>query len=329
MTRTRRILGTVLLVLAGLLVPVAVVATWAARTVTDTDAFVDRVTPVVAEPAVQHLVEVQISDKVSTVVIQELAGPRVNEAIDGLEAPDLVKVLLHNLATSAGGWVEDRIDRVAHKVVTAPQFEDAFRGALEGAHSELVGVLEGNTDQTVVSDGRTVSIKVATITNAVREELTASGLDVAQRIPELDATIPIASVDQLEQWRTYYSLVKVLVWLGPLLVVVLAGLGWWLRRDVERTVLWFAGAGALAVIGVTWGARTAVSTAVDGIVDPDAASAAAAIVRTLTASLATNANIALAVLVLAFVVALVSLQVRGRGGWAGVRRSLRGEARPA
>ena len=44
-----------LLVLAALLLPVAVIATWTARSVTD--AFVARVTPVASSPEVEALVE--------------------------------------------------------------------------------------------------------------------------------------------------------------------------------------------------------------------------------------------------------------------------------
>lgn len=305
MPRWRSVLGTVILVLAGLLVPVALVATWSARTVTDTEAFVDRVAPVAAQPEVQKVAEQQITETVDRVVIEGLVGSRVDGAIEELDAPPLVKLLLRNLATSAGGWAEERVARVSHKVVTAPQFQTAFRESLEVAHGELVGTLEGDTDQALVADDRTVSIRVATLANAVREELVAAGFDAADRIPEVEATIPIATVDQLEQWRTYYGLLKVLVWLGPLLVVVLAAVGWWLRRGVAVSTLWFAGAAALGIVGVTWGARAAVAAAVEGVPDPDAAAAARSIVRTLTSSLLTNAQVSLVVLVVALVVALV------------------------
>ncbi len=325
-TRGRRVTGIVLLVLAGLLVPVALVATWTARTVTDTSAFVDRVAPVAAQPEVQAVVEQQITDQVDTVVIQGLVGERVDTAIDGLDAPDLVKVLLRNLATSAGGWVEERVGRVAHRVVTAPQFQTAFRDSLEVAHGELVGILEGDTDQVVVAQDRTVSIKVATLQNAIREELVASGLDVADRIPEVEATIPIATVDQLEQWRTYYALLRVLVWLGPLLVVALAVLGGWLRRDLARSALWFSGAGVVGILTVTWVARTLVDSAVGGIVDPGAAAAAGAVVRTLTASLVDNSRVALVVLLVVLAGSLlVALWPRDADGrWRSPRQLVSG-----
>ena len=82
-SRPRRIGGIVLLVLAALLVPVAVIATWTARTVTDTDAFVARVAPVASSPEVQALVEQEITAQV-TQAIDSAVAPRVS----GCHRPD-------------------------------------------------------------------------------------------------------------------------------------------------------------------------------------------------------------------------------------------------
>lgn len=86
-----------------------------------------------------------------------------------------------------------------------------------------------------------MSISLATIAGAVRAELVNSGYTFVDRLPQLEATVPIATVEQLEKWQGYYSLLKVMVWLGPLLVVVLLGTGAWLLRDAAMSALWFAG----------------------------------------------------------------------------------------
>ena len=74
-SRPRRIGGIVLLVLAALLVPVAVVATWTARTVTDTDAFVARVAPVASAPEVQALLEQEMTAQVTQAIDSRVAAP--------------------------------------------------------------------------------------------------------------------------------------------------------------------------------------------------------------------------------------------------------------
>lgn len=156
-SRSRRILAIALLVLTGLLVPVAVVATWTARTVTDTESFVSRVAPVASQPEVQALVSHQIADQVTGAVIDDRVAPRVGDAIDELAAPELVKGLLRDVAASLVGAVETRVQNVADKIVTPPEFQSAFDTALEEAHAELVATLEGDEPQgAVITEGATV-----------------------------------------------------------------------------------------------------------------------------------------------------------------------------
>lgn len=296
--RARSRLGVVLLVLAGLVLPVAVVATWAARTVSDTDAFVARVGPVASEPEVQVLVSQQLAEQVTAAVIDDRVAPRVAGAIDELSAPEPVKGLLRDLAASLGGAVEARVQDVAERVVQAPEFRSSFDAALRTAHGELVATLEGDTDPSlVVTDGDTVSISLATVGNAVRAELVAAGYSFVERIPTLQASVPIATVDQLERWQGWYRALTVLAWLGPLLVVALLAAGAWLRRDLAVSVLWFAASGFLALVAVVVGVRVAVASAASGITDPLALDAARTVVATLTSSLVRNGTIVGVVLV--------------------------------
>jgi len=289
-SRPRRIGGIVLLVLAALLVPVAVIATWTARTVTDTDAFVARVTPVASSPEVQALVAQEMTAQVTSAIDSSVA-PRVSGAIDQLAAPDLVKGLLRDLAGSLGGAVETRTASIVTKVVQAPQFTDAFTEATRTAHADLVATLDGTAaaNGAVVTSGDTVSIKLATVGNAVRNELVSAGFSFVDRLPTLEASVPITTVEQLDTWRTYYQLLRVLVWLGPLLVLVFGVTGAWLLRDVAMAGLWFTGMALLALITTIVGVRVAISGATDRIADPVAADAARAVVATFGETLTRNA----------------------------------------
>ena len=203
----RRIGGIVLLVLAALLVPVAVIATWTARTVTDTDAFVARIVPVASSPEVQALVEQEMTAQV-TQAIDTRVAPTVTGAIDELAAPDLVKGLLRDLAGSLGGAVETRTASIVAKVVEAPEFATAFEQATRTAHQDLVATLDGDATNNgaVVTEGDTVSIKLATVGNAVRQELVGAGFSFVDRLPTLEASVPITTVEQLQTWQGYYQL---------------------------------------------------------------------------------------------------------------------------
>lgn len=286
-SRTRMWSGVALLVIAGLLLPVAVVATWTARTVTDTSAFVERVAPVASAPEVQAFLEEQAVEQVRTGLEQQVA-PRVGSSIDELALPDPVKDLLRNVAASLGGAVDSAVRRVAERVVRAPEFQSAFDSALTTAHAELVSTLDGESDAVVTEDG-TVSIKLATVGNSVRAQLVDAGYTFVDRLPTLQASVPIASVEQLETWQGYYAALKALVWLGPVLVLLFLAVGAWLVRDLAVAGLWFAGTALLALVGVTVGVRAAVSTASSGLADPLAADAARAVVDTMTDTLSRNA----------------------------------------
>ena len=303
-SRPRRIGGIVLLVLAALLVPVAVIGTWTARTVTDTDAFVARVVPVASSPEVQALVEQEMTAQV-TQAIDTRVAPRVTGAIDELAAPDLVKALLRDLAGSLGGAVETRTASIVAKVVEAPEFATAFEEATRTAHTDLVATLDGDATNNgaVVTEGDTVSIKLATVGNAVRQELVVAGFSFVDRLPTLEASVPITTVEQLEQWQGYYRLLTVLVWLGPLLVLVFAVAGAWLLRDVAVAGLWFTGAALLALVAAVVALRVVVSGATDRLADPVAADAARAVVSTFSDTLVRNATVVGILLVIGLAVA--------------------------
>ena len=291
-SRPRRIGGIVLLVLAALLVPVAVIATWTARTVTDTDAFVARVTPVASSPEVQALVEQEITAQVT-----RPSTPRSHHRSPGPSTRWPPRTSSRGCCVTSpaasGRAVETRTATIVAKVVEAPEFASAFEEATRTAHTDLVATLDGDaaTAGAVVTEGDTVSIKLATVGNAVREELVGAGFTFVDRLPTLEASVPITTVDQLETWQGYYQLLKVLVWLGPLLVIGFAVAGAWLVRDVAVAGLWFTGAALLALVATVVAVRVAISGATDQLADPVAADAARAVVSTFGDTLVRNATV--------------------------------------
>src|SRR5436189_2442512 len=77
----RPLVATVALVLVGLLAPLAVVATWAHDQISDTDRYVQSITPLASNPAVQKA----IADRVTTELFDRLDVKAVTQdAIDAL-----------------------------------------------------------------------------------------------------------------------------------------------------------------------------------------------------------------------------------------------------
>ncbi len=123
-SRPRRIGGIVLLVLAALLVPVAVIATWTARTVTDTDAFVARVAPVASSPEVQALIEQEMTAQVPRPSTAGGAPGLGCHRPDGRPGPR--QGAAARPRRQPRGAVETRTASIVAKVVEAPEFANAF-----------------------------------------------------------------------------------------------------------------------------------------------------------------------------------------------------------
>ena len=272
---------------------------------TDTDAFVARVAPVASSPEVQALVEQEMTAQV-TQAIDSAVAPRVSGAIDEMAAPDLVKGLLRDLAGSLGGAVETRTASIVAKVVEAPEFASAFEEATRTAHADLVATLDGDaaTSGAVVTEGDTVSIRLATVGNAVREELVGAGFTFVDRLPTLEASVPITTVEQLADLAGLLPAAQ-----GARLARPAArassspAAGAWLLRDVAVAGLWFTGAALLALVATVVGVRVAISGATDRLADPVAADAARAVVATFGDTLVRNATVVGILLVIGLAVA--------------------------
>ena len=144
-----------------------------------------------------------------------------------------------------------------------------------------------------MTEGDTVSIKLATVGNAVRAQLVNAGFSFVDRIPPLEASIPIATVEQLRDLAGLLPGAQGAGLARPAARHRLRGRpATWLLRDLAVAGLWFAGAALLALVVRGRGrARRVVSGATDRLTDPVAADAARAVVSTFTDTLVRNATV--------------------------------------
>nr|WP_255648781.1 hypothetical protein [Frankia sp. ArI3] len=80
--RLRTVGASLLLLLAAVLAPLAVVATWADTTISDTDRYVDTVAPLATDPAVQNLV----IDRLTGRVVSNVNVDQVTASLAGVLA---------------------------------------------------------------------------------------------------------------------------------------------------------------------------------------------------------------------------------------------------
>lgn len=234
-----------LLALMTLLAPLAVVATWADDEVGDTDRYVETVTPLASDPAVQAA----IADRVTAEIFARLdVRAVIQQAVDALRSrglPPRVAVGLSALATPLENGVRDFVHKEVSALVASDDFQAAWVEANRTAHGELVAVLSGRTSGAVEVSGDKVNINLAAIINATKSRLSSAGLQLADRIPTVDAQFTIFQSADVVRAQRGFRLLELSSRVLPVVALVLLGAAVALGRSRRGTFV----VGALLVSG--------------------------------------------------------------------------------
>ncbi len=170
-----------LITVAALLAPLAIVATWARDQVGDTDRYVETVTPLATDPAVQDALVARITNEIfkrldiksltqETVDALQAQGlpPRVADGLDALAVP---------LERGVRNFVTERVERI----IKSPEFEQAWIAANREAHAQLVAVLTGKDTDTVTVTGNAVNVNLAAVIETVKAAARPSRLQPGRR----------------------------------------------------------------------------------------------------------------------------------------------------
>jgi hypothetical protein len=217
----RSLAAFLVLLLAGLMVPVSTAGWWLRDTVVPRNAYVDTVTPLAQDPDVQDAVRAKL----------------VKETTDSLGV----------VPPAIADQVEPLVRRAAASVVEGPAFERAWKESNRAAHEQLVGALSGETDSVGVRAGSTVELRLGPLSAAVREEVDRAGLPFGGAIPETDTTYPIGSTDDLGRTQSAFRLFKDYGRGLPVVTAVLLVLGLALARRRGSAL---AGAAVVALLGL-------------------------------------------------------------------------------
>lgn len=233
----RPVVAGVLVVLAALIAPLSVLATWSNGQIQDTDRYLATVAPLADDPAVQEAIAARMEQVIFSYLDVDAAVDEVVSALQERGLPDRAATTLEGLSgplsTGIRGFVEDRI----LAVVQSDAFEQAWVEANRTAHAELVAALNGDTDGAVVIERGEVSVQLATLINTVKQQLVDAGFGIADRIPEVDASFAIVKSDDLETAQNLLGWLDDLsMWL-PVVGLALIGVAVAISRDRRRTVL--------------------------------------------------------------------------------------------
>ncbi|WP_261564724.1 hypothetical protein [Frankia gtarii] len=244
--RLRTVGASLLLLLAAVLAPLGVVATWADTTISDSDRYGDTVAPLATDPAVQNMVIDRLTDRVvSNVNVDQVAA-----SLDGVLARNDVPPVVVDHADALAGALKTALTSAVHQVVqgvvTSDQFPLVWENANRRAHAAVMKVLTGEGSSAVQAKDNTIVLDIGPVVDSVQKRLADAGFEKAGKIPDVDRQIVLLQTDKLTRAQDALRLLAILgLWL-PVAVVALAALGVWLAPS-HRAGLMATGIG----IGVT------------------------------------------------------------------------------
>ena len=182
--------------LAAALLPVSLLSVWVHGVVSDTDRYVETVTPladdeVVQEAAVKELEREALQLAAISAVRRSRSAPRSSSHL------------------------------VVQQVVAGPTFRTAWEQANRAAHEQLVAVLEDRSDARLDERGPGQHRPRHRLQPPSRSKLAAQGLVDADRAADINASFAVMDADQLAKARRAYDALDTLGFWLPLVWAVL------------------------------------------------------------------------------------------------------------
>ena len=242
--RWRSIVAVSLIVGGCLLAPLAVVSVWASSEVSDTNRYVQTVSPLADNPALQAAVTDDITRQISTRVDINALTTQVLGAISRQGLSPRVAAELQGLNGPIAAGVQGFLHTAVARVVASPAFGTAWALANRRAHEQLVSLLSGKHDGVVTSQSGEVQINLGPFIAEVKQRLISQGFGFANQIPVINTSLTVVQSHALTKLQRGYRLLNALgLWL-PFVALGFLGLGIYVAKSHRHAVV---GAG----LGVT------------------------------------------------------------------------------
>lgn len=228
-----------LLLIGALLTPVALLAHWARDTITSTDGYVAAVDDLASDPAVREA----LIDHLTTVTLEQIdADALVASALAALSSSGEGDSRLDALGVPLRFAMESLVREVITRIVDSDAFATVWIQANRGAHATLVTLLthDGGGKLSLAADGQ-VSLNLGPVVDLARTELVARGVPLAGSIPQVDASLPLFSSQELVKARAYYAVLDAVAGWLPWVVALALLAAVALARARAVVLAWEAG----------------------------------------------------------------------------------------
>ena len=303
----RRVLPSVLVVLATLLAFLAIFALWANRQLLDTDNWTETSSEILQNEDVQEQLSIFLVDELyANVDVQA----RLQEAL-----PPRASVLAAPAASGLKNLIEDAVE----ELLTRPRAQEAWEAANRTTHERFLAVVEDEGD-VVSTTGGNVTLDLKAFLEQT-EERAGIGGRIEERIPDDAAQLTIMRSDELELAQDIVGAMKAIAVVLVLLALGLFALAVYLARGRRRETLRACGIGLLFAGALALLARSlAGDFVVDELVKTDSVRPAVAATWDIATSLLVEAASAT---VLYGIFIVVATWLAGPTAWAvAARRGL-------
>jgi hypothetical protein len=228
--------AALLIVLGCLLAPVSVLAVWTATQVSDTSRYVENVTPLVHDPAVQNA----LTDKVTSAITTRLdVTSAVRNAASALGSNGLPRLdtLVSGAAPAINSALAGFIHGQVHKIVTGPAFARLWVQVNTVAHAQLVTALSGQGGRAVSTSNGQITVSLGPFIAIVKQNLAARGLTIVNALPPINPTLTLFSSKYLVKAQTFYRLINDLKIVLPIVTLFLLAAGAYVARSHRRALI--------------------------------------------------------------------------------------------
>jgi hypothetical protein len=234
--RWRAPVAAVCIVLACVLAPVSVLGVWAANQVSNTDRYVANVTPLIHEPSIQHALTEKITAQINGRLDVPALVSSTSAQLASAHLPRL-STLLQSFSGPIASGIDNAIATAVARVVASPVMATLWVQANRTAHAGVVRVLSGQGNGSLSVQNGQVVLNIGPLITQVKDNLTARGLTIADRIPVVNATFPLFAAPNLEKAQQGYRLLTTLRWVLPIVTLLLFAVGIWVARSRRHGLL--------------------------------------------------------------------------------------------